>query len=192
MGATLMITPGLYQSWKSYQVFVEGAVRSADGEPGLIYTFTSGPRAGEREWRSERDWNSRPGGTDGPLRFRPVSSIVRPNLEPMSFALDVFREFWPDAPVEVAWVPGHDCPGSCYFVEGRPPFVAIGMNLPMEQAIGVLLHELAHVVTGHEADHHGPEFDAALSRLTAAYEARVAAFSKIPGFVVQNNKEMKV
>jgi hypothetical protein len=99
--------------------------------------------------------------------------------DPLTMALEAFSALYPDSLVRVGWVEDQDCPGSCYYWPGQPPFVGLRTDLPIGKAITVLIHELAHAVTGHETDHHGTEWEQANTRILAEYEQRVAVYQRL-------------
>ena len=187
----LLPIPGLYRSWKGHVVNVEGPCRSATGEHGVVYTFMSGLRTGRREWRSLSDWNQRPIGPSGPPRFRRLSTLSQTVPDTISEVLTVFSGIWPDAQADVCCIAEHDTPGACYPAEADGAArVVIRADLTLAEAIEVLLHELAHVVSLDEVEHHGPLFYRQLHTLQEAWGKRVTELGKIPGLrIFRPNKE---
>lgn len=171
-------------------MFVHGElVNSETAQPGVSYLHVTGRRTGLAEWMPLQHWHSRPRG-DGPRRWTPCASPCRVSFSPVDIALDVFRELHPDAAVDVVWYAGHDTPGATYYHEGEPPVIALSLELTISEAVEVLLHELAHAVTGHESADHGPEFEAVLAALTEAYERQTETLCKLPGFrLIQKGQE---
>ena len=174
-------TGELYRNWKGYLVWAERC-RNADGGDGYASLILTGPRAGEREWRSARSWDSSPHVAPGLPRYEPVPDPIP--WCPLVQALAVFRELYPAAPaVPVVWDPEHEGLGSCFYAGGRATTILINPRLSLLEAAEVLIHELAHVIVDPtvEADEHGPQFVACHARLLAAYELRNQLKSKIPG-----------
>lgn len=183
--------PGLYRNWKGHTVYVTGTPTHSERKvPGVSYLHVTGSRAGLLEWMPLEHWHSRPLDT-GPRRWTPCSSPCRVSFSPIDIALDVFRELHPAADVDIIWFDEHDTPGATYYPPARPPLVAISSRLTVAETVFVLLHELAHAVTGHEPEEHGPEFESVLSQLTEAYQLQLETLSKLPGFrLIQKGQEI--
>ena len=174
--------PGLYRNWKGHMVYVQGvSTHSECKRPGVNYLHVTGSRTGLSEWMPLEHWLSRPLDT-GPRRWTPCYSPCRVSFSPIDIALDVFRELHPASAVDIIWIDEHDTPGATYYPPGRPPLVALSSRLTVAETVFVLLHELAHAVTGHEPEEHGPEFDDVLATLTETYELQIQTLSKLPGF----------
>lgn len=171
--------PGLYQNWKGYLIFVTGHEEQR-GLDGVRYTFLTGERAGTTEWRSLADFRRHPIGPEGPPRYRPFFQSARIVADPVTEVLSLFSQIYPEQDCEVVWLEDLDVHGACYFGSGWTR-VAIRTDLTLMQTIHVLLHELAHVVTTHEADDHGPLFYACLENLENAWVERAKQLSRMPG-----------
>lgn len=174
---------GLYRNWKGYLLWAEPCRNADSGQPGCLIQILTGPRAGEREWRSARDWERSPNLAPGLPRYEPVADPLP--WCPIVQAQAVFREEFPAAPaVPILWDPEHDCPGACYYRrDGRAEVILLDPRLSLVEATNVLLHELAHVIADRtvETEEHGPIFEQCHARLMAAYEVRSRLKSQIPG-----------
>lgn len=167
---------GLWRNWKGYLVWREPARCATTARPGYLLQVLTGERAGEREWRSQKDFESSPTVAPGLPRYEPV-------VDPMPFcplvqAQTVFRQEFLDAPaVPIYWLPPYmaGAYGECQYLDGKPDCIFIRPDVKLGEAVSVLLHELAHTVVEPEWEidrGHGPNFHAALERLEAAYERR--------------------
>lgn len=173
---------GLYRNWKGYLLWAEPC-RNADGGDGYAVLILTGPRAGEREWRSARTWRESPHVAPGLPRYELVADPIP--WCPIVQVLAVFRECYPDAPgVPILWDPDHDVPGACYYYrDGRAQAIRLDPKLSLMESASVLLHELAHVVVDQatEAEAHGPLFEQCYAELKSAYAARQKLLLQIPG-----------
>lgn len=179
---------GLWRNWKGYLVWREPC-RNADSGDGYTILILTGPRAGEREWRSVRSWSKSPAVAPGLPRYEPVPDPIP--WCPITQAISVFHECYPEtALVPVLWDPGHDTPGACYYRAGKPLAILLDPDMTLTEAAGVVLHELAHVVVTpeQEQESHGPMFKTVETRLRVAYEERLALKLQIPGIVWREAK----
>ena len=90
---------------------------------------------------------------------------------PFDRLVAIAARLWPDLCCEVRFGdPGKRKLGTTTFYnDGSPPTVVVRATLPLEQAVGVLAHELAHVAVPDDA-RHGRRWKAAHQRLFDAWE----------------------
>ncbi len=106
----------------------------------------------------------------------PISLV----FDPVGTVLQAFQNLHPDRTARVSWSSRTRTKGvdGVTIMERREPdgwidptqtfVVLVDSELPIEAALEVLAHELAHVVVC-DNDQHGPDFDAALSAIHAEY-----------------------
>jgi len=72
--------------------------------------------------------------------------------DPFGVAAEAFRFLFPGLPYIAQFVPkadidGNGTLGKVTYIDGNPPIVSISTEITISDAIGVFIHELAHVAT---------------------------------------------
>lgn len=104
---------------------------------------------------------------------------VELRFDPMREVIGCFERLYPDMSAKLGFAAGlHEQEGAwgatTFPDDGSTPEIVLDISLPLEHALEILSHELAHVAAGPEAE-HGPAWEAAFDALHAEYCRRYEA-----------------
>lgn len=111
---------------------------------------------------------------------------VRFAFNPFELLLSLFEYHWPDKHALIDFVvrieepdsdEEHGCAG-CTSFDDEPPRIGISKNVPLEHAVEVLAHELAHVAVGYD-ESHGVAWQAAFAKIHEEYQKAVAEIAGV-------------
>lgn len=103
-------------------------------------------------------------------------------FDPLGLVLEIFNEMHPDKECVIYWRQGMKADAECFGCtdfEASPIAVSIDVGLPLEGAVEVLAHELAHVAVGFVKPQHGKKWQKAFDAIHAAYSERVDALEAV-------------
>jgi hypothetical protein len=98
-------------------------------------------------------------------------------FDPVRLVLEVSECLWPEMECTVQYVSGlhdgEDAYGATDFPDdGSTPRIQIDTCTPIEAAVEILAHELAHVAAGPDAE-HGEDWERAFDAIFLMYHKRV-------------------
>lgn len=97
--------------------------------------------------------------------------------DPFSLVGEAFKNLYPDKQYIAYWNPSaeefenHDYGYTDFPLDGSTPTICINTMLPVENAVEIFAHELAHVATGEKTTHgaHGEEWEKAFEDIFNEY-----------------------
>lgn len=90
--------------------------------------------------------------------------------DPFKKVIEVFEKLYPDKQAKIFFMDTDEWKayGVTFFNINQLPIIWIDPDYSVRKATEVLIHELAHVAVGYEAN-HGPEFEKAKNTITNKY-----------------------
>lgn len=100
---------------------------------------------------------------------------IKSYFDPFGMLLVVFEELYPEHDCEVHWAEGlkeqEDVWGETNF-DGEIPVVTVDVSCPVQGAVEIMAHELAHVVAGYDEE-HGEKWQEVFRKIHEKYQKRI-------------------
>ena len=103
---------------------------------------------------------------------------INVRFNPFDLIIEITKELWPDLDCDIYFADvgefdGDKAYGVTCFNDSGTAEIAINPRTPIEGAVEILAHELAHVVAGEAVEAHGEEWQSAFELINEKYNCVV-------------------